>query len=58
VRQAITGAWGFYCLHSAGDTDVTLFPELTMAMAYADAHDRAIHGVPALTSLFKNEIIR
>ena len=35
-----------------------LFPERTMAMAYADAHDRAIHGTTPLASLFKNEIVR
>jgi hypothetical protein len=52
------GTWGFYCPHRAGDTDVKLFPERTMAMAYADAHDRAIHGTTPLASLFKNEIVR
>jgi hypothetical protein len=58
ITEQADGTWGFYCPHSAGDTDVKLFPEMTMAMAYADAHDRVIHGEPTLASLFKNEIVR
>jgi hypothetical protein len=36
ITEQADGTWGFYCPHSAGDTDVKLFPELTTAMSRED----------------------